>query len=113
MAKGFEFELSDGSVFQLVPNAGVSECAVSHGDTKIDVDVTSSSFKTVAPSGKSIAAIPSVVRFESKDITVGTRVTPGKGDDQPHIMWTCVECGNRWCCVKNGCANFGSGWICD
>jgi len=32
MAKGFEFELSDGTILQIVPNTGASECSISHGD---------------------------------------------------------------------------------
>lgn len=113
MAKGFEFELSDGTILQLVPNKGVSDCSISHGDTKIDVDVTKASFKTVAATGKTLAAVANVVRFESKEMEVGACQPPVGGDDQPHIMRVCVPCNGRWCCVTNACGNCGCGWICD
>lgn len=113
MAKGFEFQLSDGTVLQLVPKTGVTECSISHGDTKIEVNVSSAAFKVIAPEGKAIAAIPTVVRFNTKDLVVGDCKSPLLTGDEPHIMRACMSCDGKSCCVTNGCLDCGCGWICD
>lgn len=113
MANGYEFELSDGTILQLVPNSGVRDCSISHGDTMIVVDAEKSSFKTSTPNSVALTEVPTVARFEPKELVVGACVPPVKVDDNPHIMRTCMMCNGRSCCVTNACGNCGCGWICD
>ncbi|WP_047428672.1 hypothetical protein [Acinetobacter sp. neg1] len=115
MSKGYEFELSDGTILQVVPNDGVSECSVSFGDTKIDIITDKFSFKTVSPNNQAFGSALAVVRFEQKELTVeecSDSLTSNE-KDQPHIMRTCSDCNGRYCCATNGCINCGCGWVCD
>jgi hypothetical protein len=113
MAKGYEIELSSGILLQLVPNDGVRDCSISHGPTRIDIDVGAGSFKVVAPEGTVMASVPGVVRFEAKDLTVGPKGKPGSAGDGPHLMRTCAPCNGQSCCVTNCCGSCGCEWLCD
>lgn len=115
MSNGYEFELSDGTILQVVPNEGVSECSVSNGDTKIEINTATLSFKTVPAKNKAFGSVPAVVRFEQKELTVGDCAVPitSNEKDQPHIIRTCSICNGRYCCATNGCVNCGCGWVCD
>jgi len=113
MPQGFEFELSNGTVLQIVPKAGYDNCAISHGDTKIEINVNNSSFQVIAPANKLLMAIPSVVRFEAKELTVNNTYSGSKKTTSPHIMTNCMDCNGQSCCITNGCGNCGCGWICD
>ena len=113
MAKGFEFELSNGTILKVVPNDGADTCAISHGDTKVEIDVKSASFCVSAPAGKLTASIPTVVRFGAKEFVVSDCVTGSAVGDAPHIMRTCMPCNGTSCCVTNCCGDCGCGWICD
>ena len=112
MANGFEFELSSGAVIQVVPKDGQSTCAISHGDTKIEIDVPTGSFKVLAPTGKAVSTVANVARFEPKNLTVSGSSGATSGVSGPHIMTSCMICNGQTCCVTNGCADFGCGWIC-
>jgi hypothetical protein len=48
MKNGFEFELSDGIVIQVIPDKKVEICTVSHGDTKIELSPKNGSFLVIA-----------------------------------------------------------------
>lgn len=113
MASGFEFELSDGRILQIVPKDGVDSCSISHGDTKIELDVAAGSFRVLAPSGKALTAISTIVRFEAKNLTVSANAAASDTADKPHIMRTCEDCNGQSCCVTNCCGSCGCGWICD
>ena len=112
MTKGFEFELSNGAILKVVPNAGVDNCVISHGDSKIEIDVKNTSFRTVALAGKAIAAIPAVVRFEIKELTVTNCVENDEVNDVQHGMRACLSCDGETCCVSNCCCDCGCGWVC-
>ena len=112
MRNGFEIELSNGNILRVVPNAGVDNCVVSHGDSEIEIDVKNASFRIVALAGKSIAGIPAVVRFEKMEITVTNCVESESVDDGDHNVKACLTCDGVTCCVSNCCCDCGCGWVC-
>ncbi len=113
MKQGFEIELSCGTILKTVPKAGCDSCAISYGDTKIEIDVKNASFRVVAPAEKDFSVIPTIVRFESKEMIVKNFVSGSSEVKGPHTMRTCHNCNDKPCCVTNMCADCGCGWICD
>jgi hypothetical protein len=113
MNNGYEFELSDGVVLQLVPNAGIERCSIAHGDVKIEVEIETGAFTVAGAKGISISSLPAVVRFSRKSFQVENVVQMSDaGEGDVHAMRNCMPCNGRWCCVSGGCGNCGCGWIC-
>ncbi len=112
MAKGFEFELSNGTILKVVPNAGVDNCVISHGESEIEIDVQNTSFRIAALAGKGIAAIPAVVRFEIKELTVTNCVESEVVNEGQYNTRACLTCDGETCCATNCCCDCGCGWVC-
>lgn len=112
MENGFEFELTNGTVIQFVPTRGATTCAVSHGDTRIEINPQNWAFRVSAPAGKPLSAIPHIVRAEPKSLLVSDIVEAETAIGVTHAMRACVNCGGYWCCVTGGCVNCGCGWVC-
>ncbi len=113
MAKGYEFELADGSVLQLVPNKGVERCQIAYGNTCIDFHVESRTFHVKAPPNAATALASPVVRFEAKEINLDAKAQVESDTENPHILRTCTVCNGRSCCVTGGCGSCGCGLFCD
>lgn len=101
MAKGFEIELSNGAILRVVPNVGVDNCVITHGDSKIEINVKNVSFRIVALAGKAITSIPAVVRFEITELTVTDCVESGnkKGTHTLSRCYTTAHAENRPHCL--------------
>jgi hypothetical protein len=111
MAKGFEVELSNGAILKVVPNAGIDNCIVIHGDSRIEIDVKNTSFRII-PAGKSVTAIPAVVRFGVKELTVTNNVASVAVNDTQQIVQACQSCNGDTCCAYDCCCDCGCGWFC-
>ena len=112
MEEGFEFELSNGKIIQVVPTFGVALCSVSHGDTRIDITPNDGTFQVVPPKGKGLTEIAHVVRFSRREFSVTDPQPAEPATGNVHILKNCSMCGGHWCCVSGGCVNCGCGWTC-
>lgn len=113
MKKGYEIELSNGKIIQFVPAAGAANCAASYGDTKIEIETATGSFRVSSPTSKTLSDIATIVRFEHKEFELVDSATVDDTLVKTHVgMMACHMCNGWQCCATNGCVNCGCGWIC-
>jgi hypothetical protein len=113
MINGFEFELTDGQIIQVVPAKGAKSCSIVRGDTTIEIEPSIGTFKVVARQGKLLSEVPHVVRFEPKELLVTRSVEETVGTNEFHPLKACATCNGQICCVTGGCVNCGCGWVCN
>lgn len=115
MAQGYEFGLSDGGTLQLVPSDRTATASISHDNLKIEVNVTTGDFSVELASGRAVVNVPSIIRFEHKDIDVSKNSQSSEEVNSPFVMRTCNTCHGQSCCVTGGCGRCASdcAWVCD
>lgn len=114
MADGYEIQMSDGRVFQLVPNDKTKPTALSHGDVKIEVSPDGTSCNLEPAPGKTFSDVAAIVGFKPASFDVKDRVDPDNTITSDfEVMRVCHVCNGWYCCISNGCVNCGCGWICD